>query len=186
MLVRSPQLAEIALQIRANSERARRIVERVGEARLTLAPKPRSWSVAECLVHLILSSKPYISLWREAFADARDRQLFGDGPFKLDFWGKMLAWTLEPPPKFRFPTSPNFQPVDIGTPEKVLDSFLKSQEELLSVLAAAKGLALDRLKITSPFARQVRYSVWSSFVVTAAHQRRHLWQAERVADVLLK
>jgi len=142
--------------------------------------------MAECLVHLNLSSKPYFPVWREAFADARDRQLFSDGPFKMDFWGRMLFWTLEPPPKFRFSAPRNFQPGDIGAPEQVLASFLKTQENVLASLAAAKGLALDRLKIISPFARQVRYSVWSSFVVTAAHQRRHLWQAERVADVLLK
>ena len=142
--------------------------------------------MAECLVHLNLSTQPYFPVWRETFADASDRQLFSDGPFKLDFWGRMLFWTLEPPPKFRFPAPPNFQPVKVSAPDQVLASFLKTQENMLASLAAAKGLALDRLKIVSPFARQVRYSVWSSFMVTAAHQRRHLWQAERVADVLLK
>jgi hypothetical protein len=135
---------------------------------------------------LNLSSKPYLPVWREAFADARDRQLFSDGPFKMDFVGRMLVWTLDPPPKFRFSAARNFQPLEIGAPDQVLASFLKMQEDISAALAAANGLALDRLKITSPFARQVRYSVWSSFVVTAAHQRRHLWQAERVADVLLK
>jgi DinB family protein len=185
MAVRSPQLTEIDAQVRANSERARGIVARVGESKLAIAPRPKSWSVAECLVHLNLTSKVYFPVWREAFADARDRQLFGDGPFKMDLWGKMLS-CVEPPPKFRFPAPPNFQPLDIGPPDQVLASFLSHQDQLLAAVAGAKGLALDRMKITSPFARQVRYSVWSSLVVTAAHQRRHLWQAERVADVILK
>jgi hypothetical protein len=158
----------------------------MGPSNLVVSPRPKSWSVAECLVHLNLSSKPYFPLWREAFADARDRQLFSDGPFKLDFWGRLLSWTLEPPPKFRFPAPPNFQPVEVGAPDQVLASFLNMQDELLAAIAAAKGLAIDRIKITSPFAKRLRYSVWSSFVVTAAHERRHLWQAERVADVLLK
>lgn len=111
---------------------------------------------------------------------------FSDGPFKMDFWGRMLLWALEPPPKLRSSAPKNFQPVDIGAPDRVLASFLKTQEDVLAAWAAAKGLALDRLKTTSPFARQVRYSLWSSFVVTAAHQRRHLWQAGRVANALLK
>jgi DinB superfamily len=69
--------------------------------------------------------------------------------------------------------------------DEVLPAFLACQDEVLQVIAAAKGLPLDRMKITSPFDHRVRYSVWSSFCANAAHQRRHLWQAERVADVLL-
>jgi hypothetical protein len=186
MAFRSHQLTEIDGQIRANSERARAIVARVGESKLAVAPRPKSWSVAECLVHLNLSSRVYFPVWREAFADARDRQFFGDGPFRMDLWGKMLVWGMEPPPKFRFPAPPNFQPLEVGPPEQVLASFLSHQDQLLAAVAEAKGLALDRMKITSPFARRVRYSVWSSFVLTATHQRRHLWQAELVADVILK
>jgi len=106
--------------------------------------------MAECLVHLNLSSKPYFPVWREAFADARDRQLFSDGPFKMDFWGRMLFWTLEPPPKFRFSAPRNFQPGDIGAPEQVLASFLKTQEDTSAALAAAKGLVKLRGDRCSP------------------------------------
>jgi hypothetical protein len=49
------------------------------------------------------------------------------------------------------------------------------------LLAEANGLAIDRLRIASPFARQIRYSVYSAFRLIAVHQRRHLWQAEQVA-----
>jgi hypothetical protein len=35
------------------------------------------------------------------------------------------------------------------------------------------------VKMASPVDSRVRYSIWSSFVVTAAHERRHLWQAEQ-------
>ena len=180
------QLAEIDAQFRANQERARAVASRLGEARLTVRPGRNKWSVAECLAHLNLSSEPYFPLWRDALAGARSRQLFAERPFKLDVWGWALAWFLEPPPKLRSRTPPNFQPIDVGPAVRVLPAFLACQERLLAALADADGLAIDRLKITSPFDGRVRYSVWSSFVVSAAHQRRHLWQAERVADVLLK
>lgn len=186
MAIRSPQLAEIDGQFRANGARARAIVARVSESKLGTSPQPKAWSVAQCLAHLNLSSEVYFPIWRDAFADARDRQMFAGGPFKLDFWGKALSWFLEPPPKLRFPAPPNFQPLDPGPTDRVLAAFLACQDRLLSAVAESDGLAIDRLKIASPFAKQVRYSVWSSFVVNAAHQRRHLWQAERVAEVLLK
>ena len=67
---------------------------------------------------------------------------------------------------------------------EVLPAFLVCQDELLALLSEARGLALDRIKISSPFQEKMRYSVWSNFVVGAAHHRRHLWQAERVADAI--
>jgi len=65
---------------------------------------------------------------------------------------------LEPPPRFRFPTTAPFEPVNIAPVEQVLPRFLASQEELLGALEAAQGLALDRARLTSPFNARLRYS----------------------------
>lgn len=67
----------------------------------------------------------------------------------------------------------------------MLSRFLASQALLLDAMADARGLAIDRIKITSPFSSHLRYSVWSSFCVNSAHERRHVWQAERAADELV-
>lgn len=40
----------------------------------------------------------------------------------------------------------------------------------------------DALKVPSPVSRHVRYNVHSAFLILAAHQRRHLWQARRAAE----
>jgi hypothetical protein len=64
--------------------------------------------------------------------------------------------------------------------------FLTSQEQVLYTIDLAQGLAIDRVKIRSVFDRRIRYSVWSSFCANASHQRRHLWQAECVAQQIEK
>jgi hypothetical protein len=125
----------------------------------------------------------YLPLWRRACDEARSRGLYGTEPFRLDFWGKIFVWVLEPPPKFRFATTKNFQPIR-ALWEDPLSAFLVSQDAVHRLLAEAKDLPLNRMKITSPFDRRVRYSLWSSFCANAAHHRRHLWQAERVAAAL--
>jgi hypothetical protein len=99
----------------------------------------------------------------------------------MDLWGKLLVWFLEPPPKMRFLTSSAFEPAEDMPPSEVLSAFAASQEQLLRAVFEGEGLALDRVKIKSPFAHQVHYNVWSSFCIVAAHQRRHLLQAERAA-----
>jgi len=170
------QLETLADEFRAVNDRAKALVELAGVARLTTRPAKGGWSIAECLEHLNMTTRAFLPRWRAALAKASP----GDGPYRADFWGKLLAWTLEPPPRFRMPTTPAFEQIKTPPPEQVLSVFLTCQDELLAVIASARGLALDRVKIRSPFQEKMQYSVWSSFRISAAHHRRHLWQAERV------
>jgi DinB superfamily len=143
-------------------------------------PVPGKWSPAECIEHLAITSDAYFPLWQTALAEARVQGLRGSGSFRMDWKGRILAWMLEPPARMRMPAPPGFVPKAIGGTDAV-GHFLSGQERLLEVAGSSQELALDGVQITSPFSKNLRYSVWSSFVVTAAHQRRHLWQAERAA-----
>jgi len=168
-----PQLEEIAAQLRAASGRARAVVALAGEARLTQRPAPGKWSVGECLTHLRVSSELYFQVWPSVLASARQQDVRGNGPFKMDFWGKILTWALEPPPRIRLRApAVSRPPAELGPAERILPAFLESQDRLLATIGDADGLPIDRIKIASPFDGRVRYSVWSSFCVTAAHHRR--------------
>jgi hypothetical protein len=48
------------------------------------------------------------------------------------------------------------------------------------------GLDVTTIRVTSPFNASLRYSAYSALHILAAHERRHLWQAERVRDQLRK
>src|SRR5439155_20140789 len=161
-------LDAIERALHAISERARSVVSKVGATRVSVSPGAGKWSIGECLVHLMLTSEAYLPLWREACYDARSRALSGEAPYTLDFWSRTLAWFLEPPPKLRSQAPKRFRPLVVPSSDEVLPAFLASQDEVLKVIAAAKGLPLDQMKITSPFDRRLRYSVWSSFCVNAA------------------
>lgn len=168
------QLTDLHVRLQSNAKRAESLVSRAGEARIDLRPKPDSWSAAECLTHLTMSTDMFFPAWRAVLAGG----MRGNGPYKMDLIGRMLKWTLEPPPRFRVKAPAHLHPVASGD---VLQNFLKSQNQLLEIVSAASGLALDRIRIASPVDARVRYNIWSSFQVAEAHQRRHLWQAERAA-----
>jgi hypothetical protein len=63
--------------------------------------------------------------------------------------------------------------------EVVFREFLSLEKELEEKLDFAQALALDRVEINSPFAEKMKYNCYSAFVLIAAHNRRHLWQAEQ-------
>jgi hypothetical protein len=48
----------------------------------------------------------------------------------------------------------------------------------------ADGLALGRIRITSPFDSRLRYNLFSCLTILPRHQQRHIWQAEQVLERL--
>ena len=176
------QLAEIQAQFDAASQKAHALVEGLNSEQLTQRPQPNQWSVAECLVHLNITSTEYLPILSASFEDARKQQALGNGTFKMDLMGKLLKWTLEPPAKFKTKTADKFQPVKVEPVGEVLPTFLNLQEQLKASVEKADGLAFDKVKIASPFNRRVKYNLLSCFNVILAHERRHLWQAEQVRN----
>ncbi|MEQ1948499.1 MAG: DinB family protein [Bryobacteraceae bacterium] len=174
----NPQLEDIDRQFQSISTRARELATRAG-AKFGKRPSPGRWSAAECIEHLTISSEAYFPVLEAALPEARKKGIVSEAPFRLDFIGKLLIWTLEPPAKLRFPAPSGFQPPSDLDASRVLERFLASQRRVQEFVRAADGLAVDKIKIRSPFDRRVRYNMWSALSAAASHQRRHLWQAEQ-------
>ena len=166
-------------QFRDIAARASALQEQFDAAAFAVRPQPASWSAAECLVHLSMSADPYFPMWRDAIEQSAGSGQTPRESYRLDFWGWVLVWTLEQPPRFRVATKNPFEPVNAGPIDEVLPAFLERQQRILQTIEDSRRVALDAIRITSPFARRIRYSMWSSLCVTAAHERRHLGQAER-------
>lgn len=180
------QLADIKNQLDAASHEAARIVGNINPERLKQRPQPDQWSIAECLVHLNLSSEAEIEEIDRVIENLPRKNFTAGKPFKMDLLGRILKWTLEPPPMFfsKMKTTKPFQPLEVEPVGEVLSRFLAWQEQLKTRVDACAALPLDRIKIASPFDRRVRYNLFSFFHILLAHERRHLWQAERVKDAI--
>jgi hypothetical protein len=181
---RAKTLEELEAQFTAICARAQAIVESTGPEICSKPPAPGSWSAAQCLQHLNMSADAYFPMWQQMIANAGPRKEAFDAPYRTDFWGRLLSWILEPPARIRAKTPASLEPVDCGEITSVLDGFLKRQERIIAALRRCRGRAIDRAVMASPVDSKIRYSIWSSFVVNAAHQRRHIWQAEQAVQRL--
>jgi hypothetical protein len=176
-----PQLAELAREFDATTTQARELVHAHTLDVLAERPAPGRWSAIECLTHLTRTVAIYQPLLEQTVDAARAHGLRGAGPYRMDLSGRFLRWLIEPPVRIRTRTFAAAEPVDVGMPSEALPRFLVAQETLRSQLRAADGVALDRVTVVSPFDRRLRYNLYSCFAILAAHERRHLWQAERAA-----
>ena len=160
---------------------ARLFAEHPADA-LTLRPEEGSWSAAECMAHLSLTAAASVPLLEEAVVDLRARGLVSDAPDRMDWLGRLLRWTLEPPPRLRTGTAAPFEPRGAEPLDEVLPEFRRQQSRLVAVLRSAEGLDLSARKVVSPFNSRVRYNAYAMFRILETHERRHLWQAKRAVS----
>lgn len=171
----SDQLESLVRDARHAMEDARNLLTYNDEEVLRMRRSPASWSPLECVVHLNLSMQAMLPGIREA-VDAAPQSSQAKPVYKMDFSGRLLAWSLEPPVLIKLKAPQTAQPLEPAGPEPALQQFERLHDELVELLRAAAGKAIDQAKMKSPFAN-VHYNAYSAFRIIAAHDRRHLWQA---------
>ena len=177
-------LDEVERELNEATRRAWDLVHTTDGRLFTVRPSVSSWSAAECLAHLSVSSEMFLPVLEAALDDARKRGVLSDRPPKMDVLGSVLRWFLEPPIRQRVKTAAPFVPRSVRAKAESFGEFASLQEKLVGLLQRARGLDLRKVKIVSPFDRRVRYNAFSAFRIVVAHQRRHLWQAEQAVRQL--
>jgi DinB family protein len=179
MATGTSQIDSLLDQLRANLRQAEQIFGSHTTGQLQHHPAQGRWSAAECLAHLNLSNRAYLPLLDSAIEQLCEKKLLRSGPFRLSWNACLLKYWLEPPSRLRLPTGAGFQPLEVKDIAVTLGEFQAIGKVLEEKLNSARGFALDRVKIISPFAANMNYNAYSAFVLITAHNRRHLWQAEQ-------
>jgi DinB superfamily len=176
----APELAELARQFAALKAEAPTLVEGLKESQFNWRPDPRSWSMAECLLHLNIVGDRYVHLLEKTLVEARAHALLAPGPFTYGWLGKWILANTEPPPKRKSKAPRAFTPA-YGQPiTAVLPTFLHLQGQLALQLEQANGLDLARVKVPVPGWGPLKLNLYVTLAGIAAHERRHLWQARQV------
>ncbi len=182
-----PDLQHLSLQFAEADARMHRLAESVNDREWGVRPASGGWSIDECVAHLALTNQRYVPILAEA-SDAAPA--FDDGaiPAHLhrDLAGRFLTWMMEPPVRFKVPTRAEFTPLGTVSRARTMAAFDASQAAIQQQIRAMDGLDITRIRVTSPFNTSLRYSAYSALHILAAHERRHLWQAENVREQLRK
>ena len=174
-----PQLADLARQLDEATARAERLVAGLDVRRFSARPAPNTWSAAECLAHLNITTGAYLLVFDKALASTPAAATSDEQLFRKGLLGWLLAWSIEPPYRLKTKTAARFVPGPVHFVETVATEFVSGQRQLKRRLTAFEGRDLNRMKIRSPFNEKIGYNVYAAFVIVLAHERRHLWQAEQ-------
>ena len=174
---------DLAAQFEAAGADARGLFEGLGVEAAWFRPYAGAWSMAECLDHLNVAGRLYLDAIDGAIDEGRRRGLTGYRPYEPGFVERWIVRSLDAPPLFRTKSPRSFRPSADPPPiARALPVFLLLQADLIDRLRRAADVDLARVKVTSPASALVRLSLGGAFAATAAHQRRHLWQARQVRE----
>lgn len=173
-------LAVLRDRLDKSDREARALIADVDEERFNWRPDERSWSVAECLDHLNVGNRVYLEPMRKAVEVARARGASRRGPIQPRTLERWFIGSLEPPPRRRFPAPRKIVPAARKSRTEVGEEWARVQADLRDLLREAAPLDLNAVRFVNPFISLIRFSVGTGLLVIDAHERRHLWQAERV------
>ena len=175
------ELQSLLQQLDAVKAEGQAVASGLSHAQFNWRPAPGRWSVGDCLAHLNDSVAKTFPAFDRAIAEGRARALLGSGPFRYGWFARSLAWSMEPPPRFRMksPKLMRTTPAERAI-EPVVRDFVAVRDALAKRVRDADGLDLARAKITSPANRFLRVPLGAYFAFILAHERRHLWQARQV------
>ena len=176
-----PEVDDLRHQFEQISADADALVLTLRDDQFTWRPAPDAWSIGECLDHLNAAARAYLPRLDDGIEDALRRRTRADGPFKLSWAGRLLLRSSEPTSRVRFKSPKVFQPTPDGSRHEVVTSLRAYQLEYIKRLRRANGLDLSRVRVVSPVSKWLRFSLGTLFAVIAAHERRHLSQARRIA-----
>ena len=175
-----PDLNSILHDLEESDLRARRIAGTLSDLQINWQPNERAWSIAQCLDHLGRGNTIYAAALHQAVQKARFAPLPRKGPLRPGWFSRLFIWSFEPPPRIKMRAPKKIVPGASHQREEVLQMFLRSQEDMRSVLREGADLDLNRIRFRNPFIGFLRLSVGAGLLIIAAHNRRHLWQAEQV------
>lgn len=147
---------------------------------LNWRPSVNSWSIGQCLDHLIISDCLYFPVF----------QKIKDGDFKMSFWenrnplggffGKLLATQINEIPNKKLNAPKIFNPSQSNIDQEIFIRFNKHLDSLLNYITGCKKLDIDKINITSPVSKVVTYSLRKAIAIIIQHLHRHIYQALKV------
>lgn len=177
----APEIDQFRTQFEQLSADADALTAPLTDEQFTWRPDQDSWSIAECLDHLNATARVYLPALDEGISDAIRRGVYGDGPFKYNWLGRMSVRFSDM--RVRLRATEEVQPGVGRTRREILAAFRAYQVQYIDRLRQANGVDLARARVRMPVTSWLKIPLGSGLAVVVSHSRRHLAQARRITEL---
>lgn len=151
---------------------------------------PEKWSANQCLQHLNSYGKFYLPAIEKAIAIAKQKSIKANPVFKSGWLGNYFTNLMQPKAdgtlSKKMQSPKNHQPQNNADSHLVIAEFIEQQEQLLLLMEQARQLDLNTIKVPISIAPFIKLKLGDVFMFLVAHNQRHILQAERAIQKILK
>lgn len=147
---------------------------------LNWKPNADSWSVAQCLDHLLNANTEMLGVFDPVIKGTKRTSLVERLPVLPGLFGRMMIKAVSPQGKQKLKAPATATPSASKLDSQIVSWFLAKQQEIDQKLKAVEGLNPDKVIVTSPFLSFITYSLLDAARIIVVHERRHFEQAQRV------
>ncbi|MBM3783318.1 MAG: DinB family protein [Acidobacteria bacterium] len=148
-----------------------------------VTPTGGAWTAPQCLEHLAKTNTLYTAAIRDAVAPVLHLgRPAGRKPIRPGWPSRLFIERMEPGTRNQFRAVDSVQPARDAAMPAALKEFLRSQQAVESLLYESADLDLNRIRFRNPFVHWIRFTAGAGFLIIAAHNRRHLAQAQRLCQ----
>ncbi|CAM3825035.1 DinB family protein [Pontibacter korlensis] len=152
---------------------------------LNYKPAPDKWSMLECLEHLNRYSRYYNPVLTKAVAQSSSDEIYVTG-INYSWIGKKSLEMVRPQNMKKHKTVKHMNPNNSQLTRATVEEFLLHQQELLQLLYDARKVNLNRKAVPVEFFKLLKMRLGESLEFMVVHQERHIQQALRVKQELMK
>jgi hypothetical protein len=171
---------EYLAELQRQTAQVSALAQGLNDALLNWQPSPKSWSIGQCLDHLVLMNNLTLEHMREAVEENRDQIEPRQKPIEAGNW--LTRWYLEstePPPRLKIPAPGKIAPTSRVAGD-IVTQFAAIQHQMRQFVKEFGSADLGDLHYRNGFVPGLKLSIDTGLALVAVHNRRHLWQAEQV------
>jgi hypothetical protein len=145
---------------------------------LNWKPAPESWSIGQCLDHLIKSNKEFYPELDKLAAGIRKNSFWQNWSPLSGIAGSFLVNTLKKDGQ-KVKTNQKMTPPS-AVPGDNVERFARHQSEFVAKIEQTENNDWNKVVLTSPFVKIMTYKMSVGLVALIEHEKRHVRQAKRV------
>ncbi|HEV7701321.1 MAG TPA: DinB family protein [Pyrinomonadaceae bacterium] len=168
--------------LRQNSAEVTAAFSALNVAQLNWKPAEKSWSVGQCLDHLIVTHSLYLPEFEKIAAGEVKPTFWQKVSPMSGYFGRFLIKSLDPANAKPMRTTSKAFPSSSALGADIVDRFAVHQQEIVAALGKFPDDLDTAMIITSPLMGLVTYSLDDTLKFVPMHCQRHFNQAKRVTE----
>lgn len=175
------RIQSIISDMEAVAEDARSTFGSLTGDQLNWKPGEKSWSIAQCLDHIILSNTEFFPEF-EKLASGTRKNSFWETYSPFTGWGGrfLIKAVSEDSKKAKAPSKAIVPPSDIDP--RIVETFSDHIADINTKIESVADADRKKTVVTSPFLAVFTYTLDDAYTVLVEHSKRHIRQAKRVME----